>query len=100
MTTNLKVLVSCATSAVTSTLMMDRVQKLAHRVGISVTVYKCLGQELPAKIKLYSPIFVLTTLSVKGDYGIPILSGIPYLTGVGANSLDEKIVSLLRNVEQ
>ena len=93
-----RVLVCCGTSAVTSTVMMERIKKKAGEAGLRVDVYKCLGAELKAKTDLYKPSLIVTTLHITGDYGVPLLSGIPYLTGIGANELDAKIVDILKNV--
>lgn len=97
---SLRVIVCCGTSAVTSTVMMNRIQKKAKDAGLKVQVYKCIGSELRSKTELYKPSLIVTTLHLSGDYGVPLLSGIPYLTGVGANELDAKILEILREVQR
>jgi PTS system galactitol-specific IIB component len=97
---DLRVIVCCGTSAVTSTVMMNRIQTLAKSAGLKVKVYKCIGAELASKTKLYRPNLIVTTLHLSSDYGVPLFSGVPYLTGIGADELDAKILETLTQAQQ
>ena len=99
MAESMRILVCCGTSAVTSTVMMERIQRKAGEAGFRVEVFKCLGSELKAKAELYKPTLIVTTLAISADYGVPLLSGIPYLTGIGADGLDSEILDILRSAQ-
>lgn len=93
-----RVLVCCATTVATSTVMADRVKRVAHKAGIKVEIYKCMGSELKSKLAIHRPDFIVSSLQISQDIGVTVLNGLPYISGVGAEELDRKVVEMLEEL--
>jgi PTS system galactitol-specific IIB component len=91
------VLVSCGAGVATSTAVAVRVRELCEKEGIQVKISCCMASEIPAIVEAKSPDLIVATVQKPPDLAIPFFNGMPYLTGIGANDLDEKIINQLKN---
>lgn len=39
---------------------------------------------------------IVSSMNLTQDYGVPKLVGLPYLTGMGVDQLNEKIIKILK----
>lgn len=91
------VLVSCGAGVATSTAVAVRIRELCEKEGIQVKISCCMASEIPAIVEAKSPDLIVATVQKPPDLEIPFFNGMPYLTGIGANDLDKKIIGQLKN---
>jgi PTS system galactitol-specific IIB component len=92
-----KILISCASSIATSTVIAMEVQELAETSGLDISISQCSFSELDSKIEISRPDLILVSGPVKKYGDIPVLVATPFLTGVGKEVLAEKIVETLKS---
>lgn len=88
------ILVPCGTGVATSTMAADKVKRLLRDRGISVQTRACLFKEL-GNLVSNAALIVSIAPYMKMDYKIRVVSGIPFLTGVGIEEAVEEIVAIL-----
>ena len=94
---NKKVLVACGCAIATATTLAEKIKKLAEMNQINIQIEQCKAIEVPNKALTYRPdlIVVSTETPSPADLNIPIIKGVAYLTGIGEDKLNEKILSIL-----
>lgn len=88
------VLVACGAGIATSTVVCDRVEKLLKDNKINAQVIQCKIAEVASK-EAEADLIVSTTILPK-QYSIPALKAMAYITGVGAQKLDQEIIKILQ----
>lgn len=91
-----RVLICCATTVATSSVMLDRIKRISEEEDLEVELFKTSSTEVEDKTKTLKPDLVVSTVQIQSDLKTPILSGVPYISGVGAKELDEKILEILK----
>ena len=90
-----RVLVACGTSVATATVAALKVKEIAKDNGISVEVIQCKAGEIRGRVQTISPDFIVAMTQVPKDLGVPVVSGVPFLSGLGVDKLKQEILSLL-----
>ena len=90
-----RVLVACGTSIATATVAANKVKEIGEEAGIKVNVIQCKALEIRGRIQTVDPDLIVAMTPVPKDLGIPVLSGVPFLSGVGADKLKEDILKIL-----
>ena len=94
------VLVMCGSSIATSTLAATKIEKEAKSRGVQVNVMKGRVSDADRLIKS-SPIdLVVATAIWRHSYDIPVLSGVPLITGVGQRELYDKIFDIVKKASE
>ncbi|MCB7320162.1 PTS sugar transporter subunit IIB [Lacrimispora sp. 210928-DFI.3.58] len=90
------IIVACASGIATSGMVANKLSgMLADRgYGSKARVDSADIKNLDALINSYD-IYITLTPIVASGYDIPTFSGIPFLTGVGAEEILEQIIELL-----
>ncbi len=88
------VLVACGTAIATSTHVALKIKELLGERGLEVQTVQCRVQDLPG-MTLNADVIVATA-QVPFDVDIPIVDGIPFLTGFGVKEVVDKIEQILR----
>lgn len=88
------VLVACGAGIATSTVVCERVEKLLKDNNINAQVVQCKIAEVASK-ESEADLIVSTTILPK-EYSIPALKAVAYITGMGAEKLDQEIVRILK----
>lgn len=87
-----KVIVACGGAVATSTVAANAVVDLAKENGIDIEIAQVRISEiefnLPADL-------IVTTSKVKRDYGAPLITGMPFISGIGVDKTKEKILEVL-----
>jgi PTS system galactitol-specific IIB component len=98
MTRPKRVLVACGCAIATATALAQKVKKLAADNKIPVQIELCKAVEVPDKSLTYSPDLILTSTETPppANKDIPCLRGMAYLTGIGEDKLNEKVLAILR----
>jgi Phosphotransferase system, galactitol-specific IIB component len=88
------VLVACGAGIATSTVVCERVEKLLKDNKINAQVIQCKIAEVASK-ESGADLIVSTTILPK-EYSIPALKAVAYITGMGAEKLDQEIIKILK----
>ena len=88
------VLVSCGTAIATSTVVAKSIEDACKEAGIKVTTKQCKVTEIP--LFLDGTDLIVTTSQLRSDPGIPVIQGLPFLTGIGKDKVLEDILNILR----
>lgn len=89
-----RILVACGTAIATSTHVATRVKELCQRNGIDVEVIQARVQEIPAYAD--SVDLIVATTQVAWPGAVPVVSGIPFLTGIGEEGVENQILQILK----
>ncbi len=88
-----KVIVACGGAVATSTVAANAVVELCKENGIDVEIAQCriseIASNLPADL-------IVPTSRVKRDYGVPLITGMPFVSGVKVEDTKEKILKVLK----
>lgn len=97
------VLVACGTSIATSTMVSEILREdLVRQKKYNIEFINCKTSELISKVDSVNPDIIISTAPVKPEWlaeweqnDIHFFKGTPFLTGVGADPLVEKMIGLL-----
>lgn len=89
-----KVIVACGGAVATSTIAADAVRDLAKRNGIDVEICQCRISEISSNLD--NAVLIVPTSRVKRDYGIPLIPGTAFISGIGTDKLEAKILKVLK----
>jgi galactitol PTS system EIIB component len=89
-----KILVACGAGIATSTVVCNRVENLVKDNNINAEVIQCKIAEVASK-QSEADIIVSTTI-LPTTYQIPAIIATAYITGIGMESLDKKILDHLQ----
>lgn len=91
-----RVLVACGTAIATATHAANSVMETARAAGIDVEVSQCKAAEIKGKIQTFSPHVIVAMTPVPSDLGVPVFSGVPFLSGIGIDKLKADIIAALK----
>jgi galactitol PTS system EIIB component len=89
-----RVIVACGGAVATSTVAATKVVELCKENGIEVDIIQCRISEIDNNLTGVS--LIMPTSRIKKDYGIPVISGMPFISGVGEEELKSKILDVLK----
>ncbi|MBN6073960.1 PTS galactitol transporter subunit IIB [Aggregatibacter actinomycetemcomitans] len=90
-----KVMVACGGAVATSTLAAEEIKELCGANHIPLELVQCRINEIDSYIQDVD--LICTTSKITQTYGdIPIVHGMPFVSGVGIDQLKEKILTILR----
>lgn len=85
-----RVLVACGTAIATSTHVANRLQREFAARGLDVAITQCRISEIGAYDGDVD--VVVSTAEVAQPLKVPVVSGIPFLTGIGEKEAMERIL--------
>ncbi|MBL5772838.1 PTS sugar transporter subunit IIB [Heyndrickxia sporothermodurans] len=88
------ILVACGAGIATSTVVCERVENLLKNNGVNAEVVQCKIAEVASR-KEGADLIVSTTI-LPTTYNIPALTATAYITGIGMEALDQKILDHLK----
>lgn len=94
------ILVCCASSVATSTLVATSLRGILEDRGMDVHVTQCGFPEMDARINSLKPALVLVTGSVRERDDVPVLVATPFLTGIGKDAMIEQVIEVLNKYQQ
>lgn len=89
-----KILVACGGAVATSTIAAERIRELCKENNIAADVQQCRIPELVAQAP--GTDLIVTTAKVTKDYGVPVIHGVAFVSGVNVEATEEKILDVLR----
>ncbi|MPW24233.1 PTS galactitol transporter subunit IIB [Alkalibaculum sp. M08DMB] len=92
-----KALVACGCGVASSTIVAKKVEDYCGERGIKVEWRICKVAEIPSLAEMIKPDVIVSITAVE-DLGnnIPIFDGKPFLTGIGADKVLEKIYDAIK----
>ncbi|MDO5055606.1 PTS galactitol transporter subunit IIB [Pasteurella oralis] len=91
-----KVIVACGGAVATSTLAAEEIKELCAENDIELELVQCRINEIASYIDGVD--LICTTSKVTQDFGdIPLVHGMPFVSGVGIDELKEKITNILKD---
>lgn len=90
-----KIIVACGAGIATSTVAIQKLKAGFEKRGIlsQVQFTQCTVAEVPMKAKGHD--LIVTTAQFSQSVDIPVVSGLPFITGMGADKLIDEIVAKL-----
>lgn len=92
----LRVLIACGTAIATATHVANSVKDAAREAGIDIETSQCKASEIRGKMQTFSPHLIVATTPVPSDLGVPVFSGVPFLSGIGLDQLKADIIEALK----
>ncbi len=90
-----RVLIACGNGIATSTVVASKVKEYLTNNGVEVTTSQTKLMEVPSKVHDYD--LLVTTGQFEGQTGdVPVVKGMPILTGIGAEDTMEEILNYLK----
>lgn len=90
-----KIVVACGSGVATSQTVASKVEDLCRQRGIPVATESVGFRSLSSSIK-HADLFISIIPYDKTDYGVPTVSGIPFLTGIGLDAAMDEVVKILK----
>ena len=90
-----KVIVACGGAVATSTIAANKVVELGKKNGIDIEICQVRISEIESNLTGVS--LIVTTSKVKRDYGIPLIVGMPFISGVGVEKTEKAILDVLQS---
>lgn len=89
-----KIVVACGTAIATSTHVAMKITELLEQRGLKIHTIQCRVPEVP----MLAPDadLVVATAQVPYDINVPVVNGIPFLTGIGVKEAIDQIETLLK----
>lgn len=89
-----KVIVACGGAVATSTIAANKVTELCHAHGIDVQICQCRISEIESNLEGAS--LIVPTGRLKRDFGVPVVAGTPFISGVGVEKVEAAILDALK----
>jgi galactitol PTS system EIIB component len=89
-----KVLVACGVGIVTSAIVCNRVEKLFQDNHVNAEIVQCSVAEVASRQE--NADLIISTTILPTTYSIPALSATAYITGIGMDQLDQRILDHLK----
>lgn len=88
-----KVIVCCGGAVATSTIVAQKVQEIIDREGLDAQIAQIRINEIPSNLPAD---LIIPTSKFEEDYGIPIIVGTGFISGLGADELEAQIIEVLK----
>ena len=89
-----KIIVACGGAVATSTMAAEEIKELCEANNIRVEMVQCRVNEIETYMDGVD--LICTTAKVDRAFGdIPVVHGMPFISGVGIEALQQKILTIL-----
>ena len=89
-----KVIVACGGAVATSSIIAERLQEFCEENGIQIEIVQCRLSEISSN--LYGVDLIVPSSRVKRDYGVPLITGMPFISGIGLEKTKAQILEVLK----
>ncbi|MCD8019777.1 MAG: PTS galactitol transporter subunit IIB [Clostridiales bacterium] len=89
-----KVIVACGGAVATSTVAANKVVELCQKNGVDVSICQVRISEIESNLPAD---LIVTTSKVRRDFGVPLITGMPFVSGVGVAKTEAAILKVLRD---
>lgn len=91
-----KIIISCGSGIATSTIAAVAVKSILDSLNKDINIIKCSVQEIQSHID--GAVLIVSTAQVPFETDVPVVSGVPFLTGVGKDKTIEEIKNILQSL--
>ncbi len=89
-----KIIVACGGAVATSTMAAEEIKSLCASNHITLDLVQCRVSEIETYME--GADLICTTARVDRTFGtIPVVHGMPFISGVGIEALEQKIIAIL-----
>ncbi len=88
-----KVIVACGGAVATSTIAANKIVELGKKNGVEIDICQVRISEIESNLPAD---LIVTTSKVKRDYGVPLITGMPFISGVGVEKTEASILNVLQ----
>lgn len=92
-----KIIVACGGAVATSTIVAHKIEEFCKQNQVDVEICQVRLSEIRANLDGAS--LIIPTGKVNEDYGVPVISGMPFIAGVGVERVEAEILQLLKETE-
>lgn len=89
-----KIIVACGGAVATSTIAANKVVELCNNNNIDVEICQVRISEIESNLSGAS--LIVPTSKLKRDYGIPVITGMPFISGIGVEKTEAAILKALQ----
>lgn len=91
------IVTACGVGFASSTIIAERIKALLAREGLTnkVIIKQCTLNEIPGYLD--SADCIVTSSKVFTEYPIPVLNGVPFLSGIGIEKLEERLLEIINS---
>lgn len=91
------IVTACGVGYASSTIIAERLKDLLARNGLTdeVRIAQCTFNEVPGWLDQAD--CIVTSSMVSGEYPIPVFNGVAFLSGIGMEELENKILEVLKS---
>ncbi len=89
-----KIIVACGGAVATSTIVANKIEELCKKNGLEAEVCQVRINDIEANITGAS--LIVPTSKVRDDFGVPVISGMPFISGVGVEKAEAAILKELQ----
>ncbi|AWK52908.1 PTS galactitol transporter subunit IIB [Clostridium beijerinckii] len=90
-----KIIVACGAGVATSTIAIQKIKTGLEKRGLLDKVQITQSTVLELSNEAKNKDLIVTTAMTKEDYGIPVIHGLPFITGIGTEKVMDEIVEKL-----
>lgn len=91
----MKIVVACGSGVATSTVIASKVAQLLKKNNIAADIIQCTIHEVASNQEGAS-LIISSMPGIKVSTTAPILVAFPYITGIGEDEMDQKILDILK----
>lgn len=88
-----KVIVACGGAVATSTIAANRIKELCKKNNIAIEICQIRISEIESH--LTGAALIVTTTRLKRDYGVPHITGMAFISEIGAEQTEQAILEIL-----
>lgn len=89
-----KVIAACGGAVATSTIAANKIVELCKKNGIDVEICQIRISEIESNLE--GTDLIVTTSRIKRDYGIPYVNGMAFISGIGEEATEAKMLEVLK----
>lgn len=91
---NKRILVACGGAVATSSMIAEKLRELCREERIPVEIIQCRLSEIQSN--LYGIDLIVTSAAVRKDFGVPLLIGRAFLSGIGVEKAKAEVLRILQ----
>lgn len=91
-----RIIISCGSGIATSTMAAMAVKEILSSMSKDMEIIKCSVQEIDGYLD--GAVLIVSTAQVPFETNVPVISGVPFLTGMGKEKTIEEIKEILQKL--
>jgi Phosphotransferase system, galactitol-specific IIB component len=89
----MKIIVACGSGVATSTVIASKIEDLLKKNKLKTQIIQCTIHEVDENSEGAS--LIVSSMPGLKAKGVPVIVAFPYITGIGTEELDQKILNAL-----